>query len=922
MSIANNFSMHNQTKTLILDNIDAKYIENILRDIASLSSLSSLVIITCDSVKDVNHDLLQIFRLRALKYCKLSLHSSFHHTSEDLPMATGDFSRIEQLVIKHNISFNEMQRLLSYVPQLRRLSLHNLSASGTKEWERPVSLINLTHLYAQLSCVKFHDFELLIKALFRSIKVLYVSYVNNNEYLNAKRWEDLISSSMPCLCVFGIYMSVKINQPFRSEFDEFKSSFWLQRGWCFEHQDHYNDKRGYYETTFYSTRPYRRKEYILRYRTNEETDFDDGVKRNENAVRHIYILNEEAMDNYGLIDSLHHMISLKNLTKLHLRVSFSYRQLEKLIELLSLTVNLETLELSRVSIGANRHQSLQDSEKFRSVSTTNTVKNVILRRAIDMDEVELLLNLCRRVQRFEINSRCMHTANVARLLTRRHHAENPCLVFISMTVVDVKYLEQLKKKIDQGSLLNQSLQERFHTDPQNGLASKTISDARDQYGDNKLTPAKKPNYIWLLFKELCLWKLIRWESFYSLFVTCNSTLNVYQQLKSIKIVSSFSNLLSTMATVRRDGEEQQIDVKVIVPGDIITIKMGERLPTDCRFISCDDLKSAWLNQSHCGFISYNENIINSIGMIVGFLPMGLPSVVTLVLTTVTKQMHRQCVLVKSLQIVDTFNSVSIIATDGTDTLTQLLWNKEENYEKKSNEIVQDLVICATLCNNAEKQTVQGKNESENYRRNSEEKCSFTCFTTQFIDQIHDHRESSRIFGVNHYERRTGHRYSTYKTNENQVATLDDEMKQVLGNCQEKLDENGYRVIAMRQQKLSQEEYEGANQSSEDLDGFPSENYCFLGLFSLLDPPRDEVPRAVLKARQTQIRIAMVTGDHPTTAKAIAKQVTILSSEIIVDNGINTIEVENDSMMKHRHRAAFHVEINLKILSKPSIQQRN
>jgi magnesium-transporting ATPase (P-type) len=37
----------------------------------------------------------------------------------------------------------------------------------------------------------------------------------------------------------------------------------------------------------------------------------------------------------------------------------------------------------------------------------------------------------------------------------------------------------------------------------------------------------------------------------------------------------------------------------------------------------------WLNREHYGFVSYNANIVNSIGMIVGFLPVGLPSAVTL-----------------------------------------------------------------------------------------------------------------------------------------------------------------------------------------------------------------------------------------------------------------------------------------------------
>lgn len=66
------------------------------------------------------------------------------------------------------------------------------------------------------------------------------------------------------------------------------------------------------------------------------------------------------------------------------------------------------------------------------------------------------------------------------------------------------------------------------------------------------------------------------------------------------------------------------------------------------------------------------------------------------------------------------------------------------------------------------------------------------------------------------------------------------------------------------------------------------------MFALLDPPRAEVPDAVLKARRAQIRIAMVTGDHPTTAAAIAKQVNILSKDISIENGIDTFKIERNN----------------------------
>jgi sodium/potassium-transporting ATPase subunit alpha len=158
--------------------------------------------------------------------------------------------------------------------------------------------------------------------------------------------------------------------------------------------------------------------------------------------------------------------------------------------------------------------------------------------------------------------------------------------------------------------------QRFHTNPKSGLSSGFIPDVRAQYGENKLTPPKPPNYFWLLIKQLftgfnsILWfagilAILTYEPLGGpnpeitnlalglllfIVIICNSILNVYQEVKSIKIVAAFSKLIPTLATVRRDGKEQQILTEEIVPGDIILIKMGDKLPADCRFISCDGIK--------------------------------------------------------------------------------------------------------------------------------------------------------------------------------------------------------------------------------------------------------------------------------------------------------------------------------------------
>ena len=66
--------------------------------------------------------------------------------------------------------------------------------------------------------------------------------------------------------------------------------------------------------------------------------------------------------------------------------------------------------------------------------------------------------------------------------------------------------------------------------------------------------------------------------------------------------------------------------------------------------------------------------------------------------------------------------------------------------------------------------------------------------------------------------------------------------------------------------------------------FPLHGLRFIGLMSMIDPPRAAVPDAVGKCRSAGIKVIMVTGDHPITAKAIAKGVGIISegSETVED----------------------------------------
>merc|ERR1719194_123592 len=94
---------------------------------------------------------------------------------------------------------------------------------------------------------------------------------------------------------------------------------------------------------------------------------------------------------------------------------------------------------------------------------------------------------------------------------------------------------------------------------------------------------------------------------------------------------------------------------------------------------------------------------------------------------------------------------------------------------------------------------------------------------------------------------------------------------------------GERVLGFCDYMLPADKYpSGFPFDAEDVN-FPLEGLRFVGLMSMIDPPRAAVPDAVSKCRSAGIKVIMVTGDHPVTAKAIARSVGIISE------GTETIE---------------------------------
>ncbi|XP_074593049.1 sodium/potassium-transporting ATPase subunit alpha-like isoform X2 [Brevipalpus obovatus] len=316
-----------------------------------------------------------------------------------------------------------------------------------------------------------------------------------------------------------------------------------------------------------------------------------------------------------------------------------------------------------------------------------------------------------------------------------------------------------------------------------------------------------------------------------------------------------------------------------------------------------------------------DAVIFLIGIIVANVPEGLLATVTVCLTLTAKRMASKNCLVKNLEAVETLGSTSTICSDKTGTLTQNrmtvahMWfdnhiieadtteDQSVSYDKSS-EGWKALARVCMLCSRSDfkanqesvpilkRETTGDASETAilkcmelaagnvaAYRSKNRKVCEIPFNSTNkyhvTIHEIEDTSDPGYLLCMKGAPERILDRCSTIYIN-GQEKLLDAEMKEAFNCAYLELGGLGERVIGFCDRKLPIDKFPlGFNFDGDD-PNFPLEGLRFLGLVSMIDPPRAAVPDAVAKCRSAGIKVIMVTGDHPITAKAIAKSVGIIS----------------------------------------------
>ena len=286
----------------------------------------------------------------------------------------------------------------------------------------------------------------------------------------------------------------------------------------------------------------------------------------------------------------------------------------------------------------------------------------------------------------------------------------------------------------------------------------------------------------------------------------------------------------------------------------------------------------------------------AIGIIVANVPEGLLPTVTLALAMASQRLARKNVLVKHLASVEALGSATVICTDKTGTLTEnrmtvrrlyvdgRFFASAEEALAQTDDAARGLLLTALHCEEVEKAREGG---ATRLIGDPTEVALVEAARRALPDQLLFARVDEVPFDSDRKRLSTLHR-----TDEGLVLftkgalaallplcdavgqTLPDEAAAQWRHAEEAMASDGLRVLALASRRV-REPYDRSH-LEEDL--------TLLGLVGLDDPPRPEVPAAIARCRSAGIKVVMVTGDHPATAEAIARQIGLVGSSARVITG--------------------------------------
>ncbi len=544
-----------------------------------------------------------------------------------------------------------------------------------------------------------------------------------------------------------------------------------------------------------------------------------------------------------------------------------------------------------------------------------------------------------------------------------------------------------------------------------GLSEEEVERRLKEYGENILVKQKKISVLKIILDQVkdVFVLLLLFAFFVSLFfgdpmeailigaiVVLNVIIGAFQNYKAEKAMEALKQYVSIKAKVVRAGRILEIDAKKLVPGDIVILEEGMKVPADGRLLKVVEFKvneavltgestpvekttksipletpvsdrknmvfagtyvvrgravfvvTATGSETEIGkiakltseikevksplqkklarfakklaigiaviilvifavglirdYLSGNftsativELFLVSIALAVSAVPEGLPAAVTITLSLGAKEMVKRNALIRKLSSVETLGSVDVICVDKTGTLTKnemtitkiFVDGKEievtgTGYSPEGEFLfngkpyrgrdIEKLLLAGALANDAklmkdDNYAIIG-DPTEGAFLVAAEKYGIN-YNYKRIKEFPFSSERKMMSSINEIK---GKKYMFAK---GAVEVILSKSTKILKNGRETLlrEEDKKKILEMNE-KFANDALRVLAVAYKKLDNYEEENFTFLGLVGMIDPPREEVFDAYKKCTEAGIKTVMITGDHKLTAVAIAKKIGI------------------------------------------------
>ncbi len=307
-----------------------------------------------------------------------------------------------------------------------------------------------------------------------------------------------------------------------------------------------------------------------------------------------------------------------------------------------------------------------------------------------------------------------------------------------------------------------------------------------------------------------------------------------------------------------------------------------------------------------------EILLVALALAVASVPQGLPLIMTITLAFGMRRMAQHNAIIRKMLAVETLGSTTVICTDKTGTLTKNemtaermfvsgrtfeisgsgympegeFLRKGEKTDIDKHDTAIKLLRAVALCNTSSLEKREGKWDTvgdpteialvvvaakAGLWKNELEKeyplIDEIAFTSErkLMTTIHSHEKGRISFtkGAPEYVLKR----CSHIEKDSKVAEMNESERRNILEVNQEMASSAYRVLG-----VACNEHPG-DPSKEDLE----QGMTFLGLIGMIDPPRDEVKEAVEIAHKAGIKVMMITGDNPDTAKAIARHVGLLGN---------------------------------------------